>query len=99
MHVGAPAPLVADGEWVIRGAQVLDAGTGESSQRDLGIAGGMVVRPEDVLNAVEVDASGLTVLFGLWDCHAHPGGLMYDPSGQGYFERAGRVGRAGPATT
>ena len=26
------------------------------------------------------------MLFGLWDCHAHPGGLMYDPSGQGYFE-------------
>ena len=86
LHVGAAAGLVTDGEWIIRGARVLDAGTGETAARDLGVSGGMVVRPEDVPGAAEVDASGLTVLFGLWDCHAHPGGLMYDPSGQGYFE-------------
>jgi imidazolonepropionase-like amidohydrolase len=85
-YVGAPDPLVSGGDVIIRGAQVLDAGTGESGRRDLGVAGGMVVRPEDVPGAAEVDATGLTVLFGLWDCHAHPGGLMYDPSGQGYFE-------------
>lgn len=86
LHVGASAPLVADGEWIIRGAEVLDVGTGESARRDLGVAGGLIVPVQDVSDAAEVDASGLTVLFGLWDCHAHPGGLMYDPSGQGYFE-------------
>ena len=58
----------------------------------------MVVRPEDVPDAVEVDASGLTVLFGLWDCHAHPGERMYDPSGQGYFRRKAG-GRCRQATT
>ena len=31
--------------------------------------------------------SGLLIMFGLWDVHAHPGGLMYDPPASGYFER------------
>jgi imidazolonepropionase-like amidohydrolase len=86
LHIGAAAPLVADGEWIIRGAGVLDVGTGEVARRDLGVAGGLVVPAQDLADAVDVDASGLTVLFGLWDCHAHPGELMYDPSGQSYFE-------------
>jgi imidazolonepropionase-like amidohydrolase len=35
-------------------------------------------------------------MFGLWDCHAHPGSLMYDPMGDGYFEGvAVRAARAG----
>ncbi len=86
MHVGAAPPLVADGEWIIRGADVLDVGTGDTARRDIGVAGGLIVPVKDVPDATEVDAAGLTVLFGLWDCHAHPGSLMYDPSGQGYFE-------------
>ena len=35
-------------------------------------------------------------MFGLNDVHAHPGGLMYDPCGHGYFENlADRTVRAG----
>ncbi|MCY4621301.1 MAG: amidohydrolase family protein [bacterium] len=35
-------------------------------------------------------------MYGLWDCHAHVGGLMYDPDAQGYFEApAARTIRAG----
>jgi imidazolonepropionase-like amidohydrolase len=78
-------PVTAD-KWVIRRAQVLDVATGESRQLDLAIAGGVVTSLQDVSDATEIDASGLTVLFGLWDCHTHPGSRMYDPSGQGYFE-------------
>jgi hypothetical protein len=44
---------------------VLDVGTGESARRDLGVAGGLIVPVQDVSDAAEVDAGGLTVLFGL----------------------------------
>lgn len=70
--------------YALRGAYWLDVATGEASPRDLAIADGRIV--EHVDDAVELDASGLTALFGLWDCHSHPGGLMYDPDGTGYFE-------------
>jgi imidazolonepropionase-like amidohydrolase len=73
-------------QWIIRGADVLDVATGEVARRDLAVSAGQVTEPGDLAEAAELDASGLTVLFGLWDCHAHPGGLMYDPTGQGYFE-------------
>jgi len=65
---------------------VLDTGTGELERRDLAIADGRIVdhAPRD---AERVDVGGLVVMFGLWDVHAHPGGLMYDPPAAGYFER------------
>ena len=72
--------------YIVRGADVFDARTTESVRQDLGIADGFLCRLEDVSDAEVLDASGLTVLFGLWDCHAHPGSLMYDPTAQGYFE-------------
>jgi imidazolonepropionase-like amidohydrolase len=28
----------------------------------------------------------MTAMFGLWDCHAHAGGMMYDPDASGFFE-------------
>lgn len=71
---------------LLRGGTVLDVGTGESRAADVGISSGVVVAAGEISDAAIVDASGLTVLFGLWDCHAHPGGLMYDPTAQGYFE-------------
>jgi imidazolonepropionase-like amidohydrolase len=71
---------------LFRGASVLDVATGEAAAGDIAVADGVIVDPGRVLDARVVDASGLTMLFGLWDCHAHPGGLMYDPTGQGYFE-------------
>jgi imidazolonepropionase-like amidohydrolase len=75
-------------QYLIRGARVLDVATGEAPVEDIGIRDGVVVAPGDVADPVVIDASGLTLMFGLWDCHAHPGGLMYDPTGQGYFEGA-----------
>lgn len=80
--------------WHLRGATWLDVATGEQSRRDIAIADGRIV--DAVADAIEVDASGLTALFGLWDCHAHPGGMMYDPDATGYFEAApDRTIRAG----
>ncbi len=87
---------MADGDLVLRGGAVLDVRTGDTTRVDLGIRAGTVVAPADTHDPVEVDAGGLTVMFGLWDCHAHPGGLMYDPGGDGYFEGvAARTVRAG----
>jgi imidazolonepropionase-like amidohydrolase len=81
----ASTPAVPQ-QWIIKGAEVLDVATGEVARRDLAVSAGEIAEPGDLSGAAEVDASGLTVLFGLWDCHAHPGSLMYDPSAQGYFE-------------
>jgi imidazolonepropionase-like amidohydrolase len=81
---------------LIRGGRVLDVATGETTTRDLGVRDGAVVPPDDVRDAVVLDADGRTICFGLWDCHAHPGGLMYDPDARGYFEGAAdRAVRAG----
>jgi imidazolonepropionase-like amidohydrolase len=75
-------------DYLLRGGSVLDVATGESLREDVPIAGGLVVARGDLVDPVVVDASGLTICFGLWDCHAHPGSLMYDPTGQSYFEGA-----------
>jgi imidazolonepropionase-like amidohydrolase len=71
---------------VLAGGSVLDVGTGELSRRDIAISGGKVVDGPDK-GAERIDVSGLVIMFGLWDVHAHPGGLMYDPPAAGYFER------------
>ncbi len=79
----------------IRGASWLDTSTGETVVRDLLVEDG-VIRKEDGRRAAAIDGSGLTAMFGLWDCHAHAGGLMYDPDAAGYFEAApDRTIRAG----
>lgn len=71
---------------LLRRAGVLDVGTGETLVQDVAVDGGVVVPVASVTQPREVDASGLTLMFGLWDCHAHPGSLMHDPTAQGYFE-------------
>jgi imidazolonepropionase-like amidohydrolase len=71
---------------LVRGGRVFDTATGTSTLRDLAIADGRVVERSALIDPLELDASGLTICFGLWDCHAHPGSLMYDPSGRSYFE-------------
>jgi imidazolonepropionase-like amidohydrolase len=88
-----------DRDVAIRDVRWLDTATGEISRRDVHISGGRIVDlsgrelPDD---AVEVDGGGRTATFGLWDCHAHIGGLMYDPDARGYFEEpADRTIRAG----
>ena len=83
-----------EGRWQLRGATWLDVATGETSRRELSISDGTIV--DEAPDATELDASGLTALFGLWDCHTHPGGLMYDLDATGYFEAApARTIRAG----
>jgi len=81
---------------VIRGGHVIDTATGEAAAADIGVSRGVVVPVDDVDDPVTIDAGGRHVLFGLNDVHAHPGGLMYDPCGHGYFENlADRTVRAG----
>jgi imidazolonepropionase-like amidohydrolase len=79
----------------LRGASWLDVATGETSRRDVAIADGLITaEPGDAPR--EIDAGGATIMFGLWDCHTHPGGMMYDPDALGYFEAApDRTIRAG----
>lgn len=79
----------------IRGASWLDTSTGETSPTDLLIDGGLI-QDDDGRAAREVDAAGTVAMFGLWDCHSHAGGMMYDPVAAGYFESvADRTIRAG----
>lgn len=81
---------------LIRGGRVVDTGTGESTARDIGVRDGVVVPVTDLVDPETIDAAGRFVVFGLNDVHAHPGGLMYDPCGHGYFENlADRTVRAG----
>jgi imidazolonepropionase-like amidohydrolase len=74
--------------FLLRGGSVLDVGTGETHREDVGVADGRVVSARDVAGAEVVDVEELTICFGLWDCHAHPGSLMYDLGARGYFEGA-----------
>jgi imidazolonepropionase-like amidohydrolase len=81
---------------VIRGGRVVDTATGDSAVADIGVSAGVVAPVDDLDDPVSIDAAGRYVLFGLNDVHAHPGGLMYDPCGHGYFENlADRTVRAG----
>lgn len=73
---------------LLRGGSVLDVATGETVRRDLAVHGGRIVDAASLGEAEVVDADCLTICFGLWDCHAHPGSLMYDPGARGYFEGA-----------
>jgi imidazolonepropionase-like amidohydrolase len=80
----------------IRGGSLIDTATGESTREDIGISDGVVVPVSDLDEPRTIDAGGRYVLFGLNDVHAHPGGLMYDPCADGYFENlADRTVRAG----
>jgi len=73
--------------YLLAGGSVLDVGTGELARRDLAVVDGVVVEPGERGDIERVDCGGMVVMFGLWDVHAHPAGLMYDPPAAGYFER------------
>ncbi len=80
----------------IGGVSWLDTSSGEHTKRDIFVRGGVIAEPSGESADLTIDASGLTGMYGLWDCHAHVGGLMYDPDAQGYFEApAARTIRAG----
>ncbi len=68
------------------GGNVLDVATGEASHRDIAIEDGVVVDASRAAGANKVDVGGRTVMFGLWDVHAHPASRMYDFTAAGYFE-------------
>ena len=76
---------IATGALRIRGVSWFNVELGQSTPCDLLVDGGVIQAP-DGRPATDLDASGLTAMFGLWDCHAHPGGLMYDNAGVGFFE-------------
>ena len=81
---------------LLRGGRVLDVTTGEHTVQDLGVRDGIVVEPGLVHGAPEVDLDGRTVMFGLWDNHAHSGYRSHDPYAVGYFDSiAGRTVHAG----
>ena len=79
----------------IRGASWLDTATASAAPTDLLIADG-VLQVDDGREAREIGADGMLAMYGLWDCHSHAGGMMYDPYAAGYFESvADRTIRAG----
>ncbi len=69
----------------LRGGEWLDTATGEHARRDLLVVDGHLAA-EDGRPADDVDVAGATVLFGLWDCHAHPGEAFYGPDGAEFAE-------------
>lgn len=69
----------------LRGGTWLDTATGVSARRDLFLGAG-VVQNDDGRPAQEFDIGGTTVLFGLWDCHAHPGEALYAQDGGEFLE-------------
>jgi imidazolonepropionase-like amidohydrolase len=73
--------------FLLAGGSVLDVANGELTRRDVAVVDGLVVEESAAGELIRVDCSGLVLLFGLWDVHAHPAGLMYDPPAAGYFER------------
>jgi imidazolonepropionase-like amidohydrolase len=83
-------------EFLFKGAQFLDTKTGELQVEEIAVSDGHFVEKSTLKEPTIVDATGLTAMFGLWDCHSHPGSLMYDPQNEGYFENpARRTIRAG----
>ena len=69
----------------LRGGDWLDTATRDTSRRDLLVSGGWIVA-DDGRDAREVDLGGTTLLFGLWDCHAHPGEALYAEGGGEFTE-------------
>jgi imidazolonepropionase-like amidohydrolase len=73
-------------EFQLRNCQVLDTKTGDLHETDLGVRDGTIVSLSLLQTPRVIDIEGRIVSFGLWDCHAHPGSLMYDPKNEGYFQ-------------
>lgn len=83
-------------DYIFKGANFLDTKNGEFKNSDLAVSDGRFVEKALLKSPEIIDATNLTAMFGLWDCHSHPGSLMYDPQNEGYFENAAkRTIRAG----
>ena len=73
-------------QYILKNGSILDTKTGATHKGDLAIKNGMIVEPSLLQDGQVIDLEGRVVSFGLWDCHAHPGSLMYDPKNEGYFQ-------------
>lgn len=73
-------------QYLLKNCQTLDTKTGELVLADLAIKEGLVVALSDLQSPEMIEMDRRVVTFGLWDCHAHPGSLMYDPKNEGYFQ-------------
>lgn len=83
-------------EYLFKGAKFLDTNSGELNAADIAVSEGRFVDPSTLKSPAIIDVGGTVAMFGLWDCHSHPGSLMYDPKNEGYFENpARRTIRAG----
>jgi imidazolonepropionase-like amidohydrolase len=83
-------------DYLFKGADFLDTNNGQVVPLEMAVSNGRFVEKSHLKNPEIVDATGMTAIFGLWDCHSHPGSLMYDPKNEGYFENlARRTIRAG----
>ena len=71
---------------VLVGGSVLDVATGDLARRDIAVENGVVVEASRSSGAERGDVGGRTIMFGLWDVHAHPASRMYDFTAAGYFE-------------
>jgi imidazolonepropionase-like amidohydrolase len=67
------------------GGSWLDTATGTHRRTDLLIDRGHLIA-DDGRPATEYDLDGHTVLYGLWDCHVHPGEAFYGPDGGEFLE-------------
>ena len=79
----------------LRGGGWLDTATGTTERRDLLVHAGRIV-VDDGRPALDHDVTGCTLMFGLWDCHVHPGENLYGPDGGEFLETVpARTIRAG----
>ena len=83
-------------DYLIKNVSLFDTSNGDISVSDLAIKNGRVTSPDLLKDPKIKDGTGLITMFGIWDCHSHPGSLMYDNFAHGYFESAAaRTIRAG----
>jgi imidazolonepropionase-like amidohydrolase len=73
-------------QYLLKNGSILDTKSGMSQKGDVAIKNGTIVGPSLLQDPEVIDLEGRIVSFGLWDCHAHPGSLMYDSKNEGYFQ-------------
>jgi imidazolonepropionase-like amidohydrolase len=73
-------------QYLLKNCSVLDTKSGTLKKSDVAIKNGVIVETSLLQDAQIIDLEDRILTFGLWDCHAHPGSLMYDPKNEGYFQ-------------
>lgn len=57
--------------YILSGARVIDPSRNIDEIADIGIAGGLIAKPEKIINPIKIDLKGLVVTPGLIDLHVH----------------------------